>query len=196
MSDRALSSELPAHANSKEEIHGASESDAEKADLKDTEPAIDQGGNRIYFMNLTGRNSEEGVYLTKVTIEDKDDLTGEGREVLQKQLSSPVELAYRALHLLPALDIDDDGIVSRTEMENAAKDSKYTGTDAQVIAGLSEPSVWNRIANFSNDQRGKETGLSSEDAWIIAERQDDVAVQTAFAAAIASYHPSEMTAGK
>ncbi len=157
MSDRALSSELQVHANSKVENHSPSENDAEKADMQDTAPAADQGGNRIYFMNLTGRNSGEGVYLTKVTIEDKDDLTGEGREVLQKQLSSPVELAYRALHLLPVLDIDNDGIVSRTEMENAAKDSKYKGTDAQTIAGLSDPSAFSRIANFSNDERGRET---------------------------------------
>ncbi len=195
MSDRALSSELPVSANSKTDSTGASASDVEKADLQDTEPAIDQGGNRIYFMNLSGRNSEDGVYLSKVTIEDKDFLTGENREVLQEQLSSPVELAYRALHLLPALDIDDDGIVSRSEIDNASKDSKYKGTDAQVIAGLSEPSTWDRLINFSNDERGRETGISSEDVWSIGERQEDAVVQAAFAAAIASYHPDESTAG-
>ncbi len=185
MSDKAMPAELAVNADSNADSHDDSASDSHEPDLQATVPAIDRDENRIYFMNLSGQNSGEGVFLTKVTIEDKDELTGKDREVRNEPLSSPVELAYRALHLLPVLDIDKDGIVSRTEFENAAKDPQYKGTDAQVIAGLSDSSAWERLINFSNDERGKETGISSEDAWIIGERQNDVAVQAAYAAAVA-----------
>ncbi len=199
MTDRATSSDLPVNANSNSDTSSESASDStndsHEQDLQATVPAIDRDENRIYFMNLSGQNSGDGVFLTKVTIEDKDDLTGKDREVRNEPLSSPVELAYRALHLLPVLDIDKDGIVSRTEFEGAAKDPQYKGTDVQVIAGLSDPSAWERLINFSNDERGKETGISSEDVWTIAERRNDVAVQAAYAAAIANFQISDGTAG-
>ncbi len=173
------------------------ESDSQEDDSSEYVSEADISGARIYFMNLSGSSSEDGgVYLSKVTFEDKNGLTGEGREVRQGSLSSPVELSYRALHLLPVLDIDHNGIVSRVEMDSAAADPKYKGTDAQVIAGLSARSSWDRIANFSNDERGNETGISSEDVWTIAERQNDVAVQAAYAAAIANHNLPERTAGQ
>lgn len=194
MSDKAMSSELAVRADSNTDSRDDSPSDSQEDDLQAV-PAIDPSENRIYFMNLSGQNSGDGVFLTKVTFDDKDDLTGEGREVLNKPLSGPVELSYRALHLLPVLDIDEDGIVSRTELDSASRNSKFKGTDVQVIAGLSDPSAWDKLINFSNDERGKETGISSEDVWTIAERQSDVAVQAAYAAAIAGYKMSDTTAG-
>lgn len=196
MTDRASVSELPASTVNPDVQDAARGNSAEDSSHTNV-PAEDVAGARIYFMNINGQNADGSVFLSKVTFDDrdKDDLTGEDREVLDKPLSSPVELAYRGLHLLPVLDIDRDGVVTRDEIDSASKDSKYRGTDALVIAAFADPSAWDGLTKLSNDQRGNETGITSEDVWTIAEKQNDVAVQNAYDASLAAFHMNEMAAG-
>jgi len=137
------------------------------------------------------------------------DLTDETRHVLERELNSPNELIFSTVSAFNLIDKDKSGTVSYSEVEAAQTEKWLRGQDALVIAGLLERNAFDRIATFSNDQRGKETELSRKDVWEMAEKYNNgaysaetprekrnmEAIGTVFYAALAKQERDKASAG-
>lgn len=169
---------------------------------KDADSAYDWRQDAVN--DMTGQNpgdygpndSSAEEHLVPVTIIDVS-VNDPNRKVPQEPLSSPTELAFQSLLAFADFDTNHDKMLSREELELAAQNPKVTGQDAQVVAGLLDPMAFNRISRFSNDERGKETGISSDDLWKLAPKwrtvhpegnsrgyRDQQAIEAAYAAAL------------
>jgi hypothetical protein len=78
-------------------------------------------------------------------------------------VATVTQFRQRVERIFTEMDQSKDGFLSRREVASAVQNRKYTGADAQVIAGIFDAKAFNALANVSEDQPGPETYLSRRD---------------------------------
>ena len=143
-------------------------------------PPVDADGNVIQTDEESGpwQGAATEAYAAKTGVVSDvrfKDLNEDNRNVLEDPLSSVNEFIYSTVGAFNLMDTDKSGTVSYAEVQAAQTAKWLKGQDSLVIAGLLERNAFDRIATFTNDQRGKETELSRSDVWEMAEKANDSA---------------------